>query len=1095
MVGLLALGGAATARGQPEAEAPSAAEPAALVLSGRVYDGATGSEPPNSAPLVGVKVELWGAMNPYPQKGDLIATTYTNSDGWYGLTAPETSRYEFLHIIETNAAGYTSNGATSVGGTVRTSDWIEYVLPLTGRVLTGNKFWDRPTVSRTPTATATRTRTPTATATRTSGPSQTPSLTPTRAATATPTQTRPLDEAVDLTLSKAVVLPASGLVKPGDTVQFTLSVWNGGPGVARNVVLTDTLPLGLAFDAVSGGGTLVSSNPDVVRCLLGDLPSGAPGVVLWLSARVKPDACGELVNSARVGSDTPDPDPGDNVAQANVSAPACPASPLRVVKTLLSPPGGEANVGDEAVFQVVASNPGQVPASFDLEDIFLDAEFDFVAAQPPPTSNLSDGTHHSLLWQGLTLPPGGTFTATVRLRVKLPGQSATNCAHFSPAAVPGAVASSGPLACATVRVRALEGRHALVTKRYTIPSNHVAQVGDWITFRTKWLNVGTETATEVRLHDAIAPPAVSSFFPRGFGVMWPFQTGDWAQMIASSKAEAPASPAVNTANWTATWEDGAKTNDAVSDYVYILEGELGKGLFISKTRMAPPGEAHVGNVVIFRIAITNVTGVDLPVVSLEDTFPAACLSFANANLPPSSVLPGTLRWNNLGPLPLGASVVLEVAFNALAPCPAALNCAVAGYQLPGAPPMYAVACAQVEIVGDRPELRVVKRRLGPSPVMLGSVVEWQIDVTNVGMAPLPVVPLHDGYQAAYLHFISATPAPTSVDLVHGRLDWANLGALAPGQTRTVTLRLEAIKPHLGAANCAEVHYVVGATHLLASDCATVDIRSEPPSISVAKERVALDPLQPATVGDLVTFRLTVRNTGPTPLVNIAVEDAFDANCLTFVSAPGMNTLVLPGLLRWEFPSLGVGDALSWEVTFRARELCPHVANCAIADGEGPEGQPVHDETCVELGLRAMEPGLRVTKRLAAPEYLPGVGTVMRFELTVRNTGNVTLDVVSAEDDWDADCLEYVTAMPGPDVIDVAAGRIRWHNVGPLDAGQAAVLSVYLRGTGVCLPGTWNCARAEWLVQGSPALDDMDCVELPIGEGRGRLYLPVQLKNR
>ena len=123
----------------PPGRAQSPRPPAATwAFQGRVYAGMVGDE---SQPLQGVTVSLYGANNPYPDPGVLIASTTTDAQGWYGLDAPD--GYEFYSIRETDPPGYTSVGATTVDGTVRTSNWIEYVIPLDGKVLTGNKFWDQ----------------------------------------------------------------------------------------------------------------------------------------------------------------------------------------------------------------------------------------------------------------------------------------------------------------------------------------------------------------------------------------------------------------------------------------------------------------------------------------------------------------------------------------------------------------------------------------------------------------------------------------------------------------------------------------------------------------------------------------------------------------------------------------------------------------------------------------------------------------------------------------------------------------------------------------------------------------------------------------
>ena len=109
------------------------------LLSGTVFDGEMDDQ---SQPLAGVTVSLYGATGPYPTEGVFLASTTTDAQGHYSLGAPE--GHEFYHLRETDPAGYVSVGATSTGGTVRTSNWIEYSYPLEGKFLTGNSFWDQP---------------------------------------------------------------------------------------------------------------------------------------------------------------------------------------------------------------------------------------------------------------------------------------------------------------------------------------------------------------------------------------------------------------------------------------------------------------------------------------------------------------------------------------------------------------------------------------------------------------------------------------------------------------------------------------------------------------------------------------------------------------------------------------------------------------------------------------------------------------------------------------------------------------------------------------------------------------------------------------
>ncbi|MGD2179293.1 MAG: DNRLRE domain-containing protein, partial [Anaerolineae bacterium] len=108
------------------------------MLSGRVYEGDVGDQ---TTPLEGVAMTLH-CSNDAGVLGTEIDATTTDATGWYGLDAAPGC--EYYHIVESDPEGYTSVGATTVDGTVRSANWIEYVVPLESKTLTGNKFWDQP---------------------------------------------------------------------------------------------------------------------------------------------------------------------------------------------------------------------------------------------------------------------------------------------------------------------------------------------------------------------------------------------------------------------------------------------------------------------------------------------------------------------------------------------------------------------------------------------------------------------------------------------------------------------------------------------------------------------------------------------------------------------------------------------------------------------------------------------------------------------------------------------------------------------------------------------------------------------------------------
>lgn len=123
-----------------DAAARPASPDAEWRLEGRVFSGSAGDE---STPLDGVTVELYAANNPYPASSTFLRSTTTDATGWYGLTVYDTDYYEYFFLREVDPSGYVSTGASSVNGVVQEDNLIQYMIPLTGKTLTGNKFWDK----------------------------------------------------------------------------------------------------------------------------------------------------------------------------------------------------------------------------------------------------------------------------------------------------------------------------------------------------------------------------------------------------------------------------------------------------------------------------------------------------------------------------------------------------------------------------------------------------------------------------------------------------------------------------------------------------------------------------------------------------------------------------------------------------------------------------------------------------------------------------------------------------------------------------------------------------------------------------------------
>ncbi len=138
-------------------------------------------------------------------------------------------------------------------------------------------------------------------------------------------------------------------VRIGDTVIYTLQVFNDGPSNATNVVVTDTLPAGLTFVSSTG----CDNDPaGVPSCNLGSMAAGT-SKSYTVAVTVDPGVAGTLTNSATVVSSVPDPNTGNNTATEPTTVGA--AADLRISKSDDVDP---VNAGDQVVYTIQVSNDG-----------------------------------------------------------------------------------------------------------------------------------------------------------------------------------------------------------------------------------------------------------------------------------------------------------------------------------------------------------------------------------------------------------------------------------------------------------------------------------------------------------------------------------------------------------------------------------------------------------------------------------------------------------------------------------------------------------------------------------------------------------------
>jgi len=119
----------------------------------------------------------------------------------------------------------------------------------------------------------------------------------------------------DLALGSTV--PAS--VVAGTNMSYVLTITNGGPSTAKNIVLQDSLPAGESLVSVTPStGSCTSGTPGnpllPTTCAFGSQAPGGPAITVTITVHVLPDTTGTLNHSARVSADTFDSNIGNNLA-------------------------------------------------------------------------------------------------------------------------------------------------------------------------------------------------------------------------------------------------------------------------------------------------------------------------------------------------------------------------------------------------------------------------------------------------------------------------------------------------------------------------------------------------------------------------------------------------------------------------------------------------------------------------------------------------------------------------------------------------------------------------------------------------------------
>ena len=441
--------------------------------------------------------------------------------------------------------------------------------------------------------------------------------------------------------------PATALV--AHDITYTISVRNTGPSAAANVVVTDTLPVGLTFVTASAGAT-----PTGNLVTWPSISSLAAGASASFTVTVRATTGGSYTNVAASTSSTPDPTPGNNNGQAPaarvVTAVSNPAD-VRVTKT--GPPA--ATAGQNVGYTITVFNDGPATAASVVVTDTLPAGAAFVGSTGGGVR-----VGNVVTWPALvSLPAGGSLSFTVTVRATAPGSMTNVAAAVSPTSDPNP-ANNRAITTTTVTPPALSAD--LVTTKLG-PATVTA--GGTAVYTVRTHNGGPDPAANVVITDTL--PAGVPFLSAtgnptrsGNVLTWPVipSLANGASVIDTVTLGAPASGTFTNiaASTSPTPDPNLGNNNGSATTSRAVTTVLASADLV--TTKIGPATAGVGSPIIDTITTRNDGPDAAAAVVVTDSLPMGAQFVGASN--GGVFAAGVVTWPVVASLPNGAMLTYTV---------------------------------------------------------------------------------------------------------------------------------------------------------------------------------------------------------------------------------------------------------------------------------------------------------------------------------------------------------------------------------------------------------------------------------------------------
>ncbi|MFC0213703.1 hypothetical protein ACFFK0_14760 [Paenibacillus chartarius] len=861
----------------------------------------------------------------------------------------------------------------------------------------------------------------------------------------------------------------------GDTLTYTLNVSNTGSTAVNDILVSDPLPAGAAFEtgSVTVRGTARSDANPAAGISLGTLAAGDSADITF-RIRVLPAAQGGTLGnqafvSYRLGS--------FNGSSASGTVSTTVVQPqIQVVKNALVP---TAIVGVPFAYVIRVTNTGNAEAAIVLTDP-LPPEAEFVT--------------NSVIVGGTPMP-GVTPTTGIRVDALPPGASVEVSFQVTVTTQPASQQTSNRAVAAytftlpdgrTVTQRAESVTTALPVSAPQVTvgkrsSAAIASAGETLRYTVEVTNSGNAPANQVIAYDPI--PAGTELVPGSVavnGVSRPsadpssgiavgvLNINSTAVLTYEVRITMPVnSPVVNqsTVSFTSGTFSGSSASNKVATPIFQPEITLGKNSI--------PSIATVGDTVSYTINITN-TGNIAALVTLSDNIPAGTTFVANSVIVNGSQRPGASPVDGIvvGAVAPNASaaVTFSVVIDELPPNQQLVNSAVSTFTFtpPDGRQRQGSAASNIVVVPvSSPNVTVVKSASSPN-VFVGDTLTYSIAITNNGLSPVNSIITSDIVPPGSIFVtgsvvIRETPAPRA-DPAAGII----VGTIASLETAVVTfdIRVVSLPNPAELNNQASVSFTSGTfSGLSLSNVVTTPVFT--PIVNLAKSSSA----DRVTVGDTVTFSFNVTNSGnyaaAVTLTDPLEEGtAFVPNSVIVGGTPVPGATPAGGIPVGSVPG-GTTVPVSFSVVVHSLPPGQQLTNQGTAafeyitlDNRTLTGTAASNTVTVQVST----PEVSVVKSTAATDAV--IGDPITYSTVITNNGTAPVNNVVFTDVIPAGTAFVRGSVTINGAPQASADPARGVSVGSIDPGATAVVAFTVSVTSLPNPAQLSNAAAVSFTSGT-----------------------------